>query len=641
MTVRTKMATPLRLLWSNLRQSNLLPAAICALVAGLVAICKMGDEGANVSWDSYEYLTMANGMMNGGWRWAIFENGIADWPPFYPLILAFFGTVFGVGAFEAAYLANVAFAASFGALLAGALAHFWGTRIGAMCAALVAILCFPLSNLWHDAMSEGPFVSLVLLTLSAVCWRKTSTWMQWVYVGCLAACVALTRYIGIVIVPVIAIFAFTDSHSQKERFKKTVAVTIPPFAAFALYLLRNFYITGTAMGNRYPPARDLQDNVALLFKSLKTFFVPLKLANSYIFQILGNGVLCSIVIIVIAIACYFLLRGKVSTLNDSRAKKSFMAHVLWLWAYGSFLLASSTTTAFEPIGWRMTVPLVPSILFLVYPLVLELCRHMENRAVLRRLAQLLLLIGAGLAIVVAYKPFGGLRISALEICTLATIVILALIAWHGIHKALISVLVIFTATMFLHEDHGGLAIHSNMNQRMWSRLYYPFLIEQTTTPAIVAEFQCHFRYAQSVTRHCPNHHGIKAPRHYGYEAKDPTGITPQNVFEKFPELDGALLLIEKEITLEYSRFWPEDYAIEGIVTPIIETEEMALYWVRKKRTTNGNPRHESTSILAEQTGNPSTKKPKFGTDGGEECIKVRRLPRFVSLREKNHAENLL
>ena len=263
---------------------TLLLAALSALGMFLVLV-RGSTYGVGVTPDSVTYISTARNLLAG--------NGFIQWngssytihPPLFPLLLALTG-IFGPDPADTAGYVN--------AFLCG-LAIFLSSRwlwqhlrarpaptsralqtYLLLWAAAVLVLSPTLSRIASFAWSEPLFI---LLTISALftfnTFLDTGKRASLVLAAIFTALACLTRYVGITIPATMCMLLLlrkgdTPSKKTTDTVIYALIVGTPP----CVWLLRNFLVSGTWTGPRYPPQYSFLFNLKNMFVILAGWVLP-------------------------------------------------------------------------------------------------------------------------------------------------------------------------------------------------------------------------------------------------------------------------------------------------------------------------------------------------------------------------------
>ena len=225
--------------------------AALALVGALLVLARQINFGVGLRWDSAVYVHMARRLLQVGEPFLGLDGQtIAQWPPFYSVMLA----AAGLGVFDPLDVAS-----ALNATLLGALVLLCGVFLRRRLAArplwawcgCVAIAVSPeLVGEAAKAMPTLPFALFVAGALIGVA-RRDPGWRRLVFAAMCTAMACMTRYTGIALPAVVtaSLLLFSDLHWPK-RLWRTTAYAVISFAPLGLWLLRNQLLVGSLTGDR-------------------------------------------------------------------------------------------------------------------------------------------------------------------------------------------------------------------------------------------------------------------------------------------------------------------------------------------------------------------------------------------------------
>lgn len=232
---------------------NRFTLALIALAAlgGALVLARQATYGVSVSFDSINYLAVAERLLEGrGFRnydWSPY----AQQPPLYPLLLA----AASLGVFEPIQVAGMLNAALFAAtiLVAGC---YLRRRVGSgwlACWGAGAIaLSLPLGDLGSWALSETAFILFATLALI-----RTDDFLEEgrnaSLIGAAVFCALAwqTRYIGVVVTAVVAAALWFGSDSGlRDRVRRSGLVAAASAVPMGWWTVRNHFAVGGLTGDR-------------------------------------------------------------------------------------------------------------------------------------------------------------------------------------------------------------------------------------------------------------------------------------------------------------------------------------------------------------------------------------------------------
>jgi hypothetical protein len=227
-------------------------------IAATVALLVVTRRGAYVSADSLAYVGTARSLVDGhGYAPPPGSPPLANFPPFYPLLLA------GIGAFGpdpltiARYMGPLLFGVT--VLLVGLLVRqLTGSVRLAVAGQLLVASGIDFLTYHSAALSEPLFLLLALLAflVAGASLRARGTWLVFV-AALLAGAVAVTRYIGLAVI--LAGAAALALFGGRGRWKSAVAFTVIALAPLATWLTWVSGVEGRATNRTavlHPPDLD-------------------------------------------------------------------------------------------------------------------------------------------------------------------------------------------------------------------------------------------------------------------------------------------------------------------------------------------------------------------------------------------------
>lgn len=315
------------------------------LGAGIVMM-STSRYGAGLSPDSVHYIATARHISAGDGVISYTGNPVVVWPPLYPAVLAFVDYTTGIDPLSSAHVVN--------AILFGIIAYLSGLLFFkhlALPAFLLLVLLGPLRFLVYVsrmAWSEPLFICFVLiflLLLKSYVDRGRISSVLFLALSVALAC--LTRYIGVVLIPtaiICVLFFRRDAIATKIRHLiGFLAIAILPIGA---WILRNYYVSKTLFGPRSPSNWSFSDNLLLAFDNLLIVYVPWAI-------VLRRSVLLICILLFAALVVIGISKKWVH-IKAILLKNSLL--LLFIIAYTGFLVATSTTTAYDPISMRLLSP---------------------------------------------------------------------------------------------------------------------------------------------------------------------------------------------------------------------------------------------------------------------------------------------
>jgi len=288
------------------------------------------------------------------------------WPPVYAAFLALSGLLLRMEPLGAARFLN---AGIFFAIIlvtgAWVLRRLKSPPVALTCS-LCLLFSYPLLVMAKMGLSDTLFVLLLVLFLIA-CERyfEKGRIRDLVLAGLVAALSTLTRYAGVTLVLSGGLFLVFDGRIHFGRRVRAVvlfcAVALTPLL---LWLIRNWVVSGTLFGNRYPSPKPFVWNLLSTVVLAGHWFVPFDVPR-YPKAVLGGLCLLGAAVVVWRCIRRRCLGGESSTL---------VRLLLFMGVYLAYLVVSTTLVAVEQISLRYLLPAYVPALLVVLPVLWNVAR---------------------------------------------------------------------------------------------------------------------------------------------------------------------------------------------------------------------------------------------------------------------------
>ena len=250
---------------------------IPAVLGAALVLARETTHGVGLHSDSVIFVSVARNLLAGegflqfvqGWK------PMMTWPPLYPLLLAAPG-LFGLDPLDAAGPLN---AAIFGlcVLVAGLwLRRRLRSRWLAWWGCLAVMLSLPLVSAASWAMSEPLFILLATLAMAqADSFLQNGKRRALAWAAAFAALACLTRYLGVALVGATALLlAAQPGAAVPVKAKRIAAYALVALAPAALWMLRNWLLSGQPLGYRDGFHYDLPEILDGVLRSLILWAYP-------------------------------------------------------------------------------------------------------------------------------------------------------------------------------------------------------------------------------------------------------------------------------------------------------------------------------------------------------------------------------
>jgi 4-amino-4-deoxy-L-arabinose transferase-like glycosyltransferase len=332
-------------------------------------------------------------------------------PPGYSLLIAAAMT-FGLSGIEAARVVSLV---SFGGLAAAAywLARAAGSRVAAILACATTLVLPSTLTLGVMALSDGPFATLLVLSILAMAKWATSRKQddaRWLILSAICAGLScLIRYYGMVlVVSGVIVILLSDRMSVSRRLLWGGCFSAVSLVPVAAWLIRNWVLNGYVSGmDRNGLHPSLDENIRLLVRTLAADLLPhFNLGLRSWLLATHSPERFGIILFVVATSVIVAARRPRSFGLDWHRPLSSQVTVaailvLTICLYIMGLVYLSSTTLFPAPDWpRYVSPIYPVAIVLLVDLCAVSARAYSNNE-LRRGA-----IGMIVGIIVLVVPYG-------------------------------------------------------------------------------------------------------------------------------------------------------------------------------------------------------------------------------------------
>jgi 4-amino-4-deoxy-L-arabinose transferase-like glycosyltransferase len=293
------------------------------LAAGLVFIAT-SRYGIGLNTDSIGYITTAQ-FLREGKGFYTYDEGVpyVKYTPLYPISIAFFNLFFqdifaGIRFFHIITASLIVY-------VSGTFFRQFFPNIIALLGALLVAVSPPLLFTETMAWSEPFFILLVILFfLKVPSYLGQSTMKGTIILAVLTALATLQRYLGATLVPVgvLAIIIAHNTQGIREKMWLLMVYTTTALAPLAYWLFRNYLLTSTLTGERFPSRYSLEDNANSMLITIVRWFFPVGELPKIPLLIVIAILLCIIFLIVISTF------GAASTRSKSICLASFLVFFL-------------------------------------------------------------------------------------------------------------------------------------------------------------------------------------------------------------------------------------------------------------------------------------------------------------------------
>lgn len=336
---------------------------VCLLSAILVLI-SCSRYGIGVSPDSVDYISTARNILNGqGMRIYNGEYYVYQ-PPLYPGLLAITALILKSDPLNVATYLNVVFAGLILFISGLYFKSFFSDqkKIYYFFGVLIVAISKPMVDIFAIAWTELPFILfLVLFLISVFKYLKVSNVLTLFYISITAGLAFLTRYIGmaVILTGIVGILFLSKQILKKKIFHLGVFLTLSTLP-IAFWLIRNWKVTGTFVGERYPSFYSFQEIGYDFFNTIISWYLPDSIAQHRI----GLALFAVVIGLVVGLSVKTLS----DFMNEFRVYLSnyIIPSLIFIGFYIGSILFSSRSIAMDRIDTRLLSPLsIPLTLLLL------------------------------------------------------------------------------------------------------------------------------------------------------------------------------------------------------------------------------------------------------------------------------------
>ena len=332
---------------------------IFAGIAAFLVIRATSLYGIGLSPDSTGYIRLARDITDNGFRFLSERKAISQ-PPLYPALLALVSVLIGSDPLNAARILNVVSLAALVVIMMLTVRRVTSYPPIILTMGILSCFSIPLIRVSSMAWTEPVFILIVYSLLFLISTSRPSLPIV-LFVGFLTGLACLTRYPGIILIPLIfAYLLLSGSARMLKRLKLAFAFAVIPSLMFGLYILRNYAISSTALGSRAPSQTGFAWNINLATETFIAWFLPRRIRT---FETALLALSCFIGVLL------WSHRKRIvrEFLNSHRNVLIFAGFFV---LYTAFIVWTSTTTAYDRINSRLLSPVYPALLVL-FSLVLK------------------------------------------------------------------------------------------------------------------------------------------------------------------------------------------------------------------------------------------------------------------------------
>ncbi|MBI5961527.1 MAG: glycosyltransferase family 39 protein [Chloroflexi bacterium] len=341
-----------------MRHRSVFCFVLFALVGVTVGWAATSYNGIGLSYDSIKYILIARNFSEGRGVTVIDGSPLINQPPFYPVLLGSMTVITGIDPLDLARGLN--------ALLLGLLISSvaWcvyrltdRSLLSGILGGLWILFSIPVVEVAFMAWTELLFILLTFFCFISVVYYTKKPQPRWLVLSILlAASAILTRYIGYTVIFTGCLVILIGSAAPfRQRVLQAGIFGAGASGPLALWLIRNWYHSGSFSGERPESILSLGENLRLTRAVILDWFRPDRL-NSYdplFFEVGG-----SLFLGVVAVLIWRAVKNKE---NRSFNFLLWAAHLIFMGVYLLALIISASRVGFDQINDRFLSPIYLSL----------------------------------------------------------------------------------------------------------------------------------------------------------------------------------------------------------------------------------------------------------------------------------------
>lgn len=341
-------------------------AGLLAALAGVVGIALViisTPDGASLSPDANNYIAAARNLEAGAGLVRFDGSPFVLWPPLFPALLAILykvGDLAGL-TLHILYLMRWINALTLAAIVALSY-RLYADHIRSRALVLVATwavaLAYPLiitgSYVWSEPLFIALCVAFMLRLTRALRREETAVPLG---LAALAALACLQRYAGVtlVVAGVLAILLLARHLPFRKRVWNAGIFGAAAVAPLAVFLARNYHLTGTLTGARRPTARPLRSHINDMYNVLSAWITPDRLGIGYLWA----GAITVVLLAVFAV-WYYRRPGR------RLARYLSLPMLLFVVTYTAFTIAGEKMAKLDAVDDRLMAPAYVFVIGLLF-----------------------------------------------------------------------------------------------------------------------------------------------------------------------------------------------------------------------------------------------------------------------------------
>lgn len=338
---------------------------LAAILATIILTVITSKYGIAISPDSACYISIAENINNGkGLAIYDFEPAVA-WPPLYLALLAI-GKYLNLDYHAWARIIGVILFALLIYIVSNELISRLSGRFLKIVSIAALLFSVPLIYVAKFAWSETLFILFVTLFLFKLENSYNSHSVKNVLtLAVLAALACLTRYVGVTLVIFYLLYLLFSKIEFRKKLKLGSIFSAVSLAPLAIWLCRNFNLTGTLTGERGGSATSFVKNFYHAADSFSLWFFPAEIPADTRITLTG---------VIALIGAAYYIRKNLHQNGSGQNSRTVLINFGFSLTYVTYLIAVSSLVAFDQINHRLLAPVYIPLLVMALTAAGQLCQ---------------------------------------------------------------------------------------------------------------------------------------------------------------------------------------------------------------------------------------------------------------------------
>ncbi len=334
-------------------------AGLIGLIGTITILSLTVQHGTGITPDSVAYISVARNFADNNAFITYNGSDLILQPPFYPIISALIKKILLIDPQVSTSYVN---AILFGLIiyLSGSfLLKYLKSYALSILGTISILISYALVQVSLMALSEPLFILLILLFIyhfDKFSLKQDYTSLFFLSIWASLAC--LTRYTGIVIILTGIILILSQQKSNlRKKFLQSFVFILITVLPIGIWIIRNYFISGTTTGQRAESSYSLSQNLRFFYDTILLWYLP------------ADSIFIYLILFTFLSAAWILFKLNFDRPYNFKINYKIVPSVLFVLFYSSFIIISSTTTAYDRISDRLLSPIyIPAVFILFFSL---------------------------------------------------------------------------------------------------------------------------------------------------------------------------------------------------------------------------------------------------------------------------------